>query len=213
MPTLWLACLLLFLSRILLAAEFAVQETLLMRLVPDNLRGRVSTTDRAAELLVWSFSTAVAGWSLRAITPRTLTVISGLLSATSGVVWLALFAAAPSAAAAKALDRRVKCDVEVATALSNIHLGPAMHCQRSRSQDLESQPSKGRRWRRCCLWLRSLGLGFESGMNKPANPIREEHIDLSRFDDRGNFARTPHGMNHYLAGAIGAGHVIRFALN
>jgi hypothetical protein len=92
MPTLWLACLLLFISRILLAAEFAVQETLLMRLVPDNLRGRVSTTDRAAELLVWSFSTAVAGWSLRAITPRTLTVISGLLSATSGVVWLILFA-------------------------------------------------------------------------------------------------------------------------
>lgn len=92
MPTLWLACLLLFLSRILLAAEFAVQETLLMRLVPDNLRGRVSTSDRAAELLVWSFSTAIAGWSLRAITPRTLTVISGLLSATSGVVWLALFA-------------------------------------------------------------------------------------------------------------------------
>jgi predicted MFS family arabinose efflux permease len=92
MPTLWLACSLLFISRILLAAEFAVQETLLMRLVPDNLRGRVSTTDRASELLVWSFSTAVAGWSLRAITPRTLTVISGLLSATSGVVWLTLFA-------------------------------------------------------------------------------------------------------------------------
>jgi len=92
MPTLWLACMLLFISRILLAAEFAVQETLLMRLVPDNLRGRVSTTDRASELLVWSFSTAVAGWSLRAITPRTLTVISGLFSATSGVVWLALFA-------------------------------------------------------------------------------------------------------------------------
>jgi MFS family permease len=92
MPTLWLACVLLFISRTLLAAEFAVQETLLMRLVPDNLRGRVSTTDRATELLVWSFSTAVAGWSLRAITPRTLTIISGLLSASSGVVWLTLFA-------------------------------------------------------------------------------------------------------------------------
>ncbi len=91
-PSLWLACLLLFLSRILLAAEFAVQETLLMRLVPDNLRGRVSTTDRATELLVWSFSTAVAGWSLKAISPRTLTVVSGLLSASSGVVWLTLFA-------------------------------------------------------------------------------------------------------------------------
>jgi MFS family permease len=92
MPSLWLACLFMFLCRILLGAEFAVQETLLMRLVPDNLRGRVSTTDRATELLVWSFSTSIAGWSLRAITPRTLTIIAGLMSASSGVVWLMLFA-------------------------------------------------------------------------------------------------------------------------
>ncbi|HET9788556.1 MAG TPA: MFS transporter [Pyrinomonadaceae bacterium] len=91
-PGLGLACLLLFVSRILLAAEFAIQETLLMRLVPDHLRGRVGTTDRAAELLIWSFSTAVAGWSLQLITPRTLTVVAGLLSATSGVLWLGLFA-------------------------------------------------------------------------------------------------------------------------
>jgi len=92
MPNLWWACILLFVGRILLGAEFAVQETLLMRLVPDNLRGRVSTTDRALELLIWSFSTALAGWSLRAISPRTLTVVAGLLSATSGIVWLILFA-------------------------------------------------------------------------------------------------------------------------
>ena len=63
-----------------------------MRLVPDQLRGRVGTTDRAAELLIWSFSTAVAGWSLKFISARTLTVIAGLLSATSGVLWLGLFA-------------------------------------------------------------------------------------------------------------------------
>jgi MFS family permease len=90
-PNLLGACLLLFVGRILLGAEFAVQETLLMRLVPDKLRGRVSTTDRATEFLIWSFSTAVAGWSLRAITPQALTIVSGLLSATSGVVWLFLF--------------------------------------------------------------------------------------------------------------------------
>jgi len=41
MPTLLSACLLLFVSRTVLGVEFAVQETLLMRLVPDNLRGRV----------------------------------------------------------------------------------------------------------------------------------------------------------------------------
>jgi MFS family permease len=92
MPTLVLASLMLFISRVMLGVEFAIQETLLMRLVPDNLRGRVSTTDRASEILVWSFSTAVAGWSLRAITPRMLTIVSGLLSATGGVAWLLLFA-------------------------------------------------------------------------------------------------------------------------
>jgi MFS family permease len=92
MPALWSSCLLLMVSRILLGAEFAVQETLLMRLVPDNLRGRVSTSDRAGEMLIWTFSTAVAGWSLHAITPRTLTVISGFLSGLSGVTWLVLFA-------------------------------------------------------------------------------------------------------------------------
>jgi MFS family permease len=91
MPTLLLASAMLFMSRVVLGVEFAIQETLLMRLVPDNLRGRVSTTDRATELLVWSLSTVVAGWSLGLITPRTLTLISGILSASSGVVWLALF--------------------------------------------------------------------------------------------------------------------------
>jgi MFS family permease len=91
MPSLWLASVMLFLSRVVLGVEFAIQETLLMRLVPDNLRGRVSTTDRATELLVWSLSTVVAGWSLGVITPQTLTIISGILSAGSGVVWLALF--------------------------------------------------------------------------------------------------------------------------
>jgi len=91
MPTLVLACVMLFISRVLLGAEFAVQETLLMRLVPDKLRGRVSTTDRAAEMMIWTLSTAVAGWSLHWITPRALTFISGLLSGIAGIVWLVLF--------------------------------------------------------------------------------------------------------------------------
>lgn len=92
MPNLWLACLFLFLGRILLGAEFGVQDTLLMRLVPDKLRGRVITTDRATEFLTWSLATSVAGWWLRAITPRTLTIVAGLLSSVSGAVWLILFA-------------------------------------------------------------------------------------------------------------------------
>lgn len=92
MPTLWLASLMLFCSRVLLGAEFAVQETLLMRLVPDNLRGRISTTDRAGEMMIWSLSTAVAGWSLYHISSETLTIVSGLLSGVAGFLWLVLFA-------------------------------------------------------------------------------------------------------------------------
>src|SRR6185436_9607264 len=92
MPNLWSACLLLFLGRIVLGAEFGVQDSLLVRLVPDKLRGRVIITDRASELLTWSVSTTIAGWSLRGITPRTLTMISGVLSASAGAVWLILFA-------------------------------------------------------------------------------------------------------------------------
>jgi len=91
MPTLVWSCVMLVISRTLLGAEFAVQETLLMRLVPDHLRGRVSTSDRAGEMLIWAFSTAVAGWSLHTIAVRTLTVISGLLSGTAGMLWLVLF--------------------------------------------------------------------------------------------------------------------------
>ena len=92
MPTLWMTGLMFFISRIIVAMEFAVQETLMMRLLPDKLRGRVLTTDRAAEIFVTSISTVFAAWSLHAITPRTLTIVSGLLSATPGLFWLALFA-------------------------------------------------------------------------------------------------------------------------
>lgn len=94
MPTLWACCVLLLISRVLLGAEFAVQETLLMRLVPDHLRGRVSTSDRAGEMLVWAFSTAIAGWSLRSISVQKVTLVAGLLSGLSGIMWLTLFATA-----------------------------------------------------------------------------------------------------------------------
>ena len=57
-----------------------------------QLRGRVSTTDRASEFLIWSFSTAVAGWSLRAITPRTLTIIAGSAFGNFGSLVVGLFA-------------------------------------------------------------------------------------------------------------------------
>jgi MFS family permease len=91
MPTLWLACLMIFVSRIVISLEFGIQDTLLMRLLPDHLRGRVITTDRAAEILVTSVTTVIAGWSLHLISPRALMLISGLLSASPGIMWLLLF--------------------------------------------------------------------------------------------------------------------------
>jgi MFS family permease len=93
MPTLWLATLMIFVSRLVVGVEFAVQDTLLLRLLPDNLRGRVMTTDRAAEIGVVSLSGVASGWLLTGpLTPRSLTVLSGLLSAAPGLLWLLLFA-------------------------------------------------------------------------------------------------------------------------
>ena len=62
-------------------------------LLPDRLRGRVTSSDRAAEILMMSLTTAVAGWLLGfALTPRSLTVVSGLLCGSPGIFWLLLFA-------------------------------------------------------------------------------------------------------------------------
>lgn len=92
MPSLWLVALMIFLSHIVLSVEFAVHITMIMNLLPDRLRGRVTITDRAAEILVMSFSMVVAGWSLRFVSPKTLAIVAGLLSISPGVIWLTLFA-------------------------------------------------------------------------------------------------------------------------
>lgn len=115
-PGLFLACCFLFVCRILLGAEFAVQETMLMRLVPDNLRGRVTTTDRASEMLIWTLSTAAAGGSLQLISPRTLTIVSGLLSGTAGILWIVLFASGVVTLPRKFKARREKHDALVSNA-------------------------------------------------------------------------------------------------
>ncbi|MGH9944856.1 MAG: MFS transporter [Pyrinomonadaceae bacterium] len=92
-PTYALALAAVFVSRVFGGVEFTVQDTLLMRSLPDAVRGRVLITDRAAELLVMGAFTELWGWSLTLITPHDLAVLSGLLSASPGVVWLVLFAA------------------------------------------------------------------------------------------------------------------------
>ncbi|MGH9769887.1 MAG: MFS transporter, partial [Blastocatellia bacterium] len=88
MPSLILMSLWLAVSRLILGAEFGVQETLMMRALPDEYRGRVFTTDRALELATMTLSMIVAGALLNRIGPRTMMIISGLLSASPGMVWL-----------------------------------------------------------------------------------------------------------------------------
>ena len=87
MPTLLLFAILAFVSRAIVGVEYAIQETLFQRSLPDYIRGRISTLDRGAELTVFGISSYVASEAMFYITPQTLTIISGILSALSGLVW------------------------------------------------------------------------------------------------------------------------------
>ncbi len=87
MPTLFLFALLTFVSRAIVGVEYAVQETLFQRSLPDYIRGRISTLDRGAELTVFGLFSYISGIAMYYISPMTLTVLSGLLSAMAGVVW------------------------------------------------------------------------------------------------------------------------------
>jgi MFS family permease len=88
MPSLFTFALCVALSRMILGAEFGVQETLMMRTLPDEYRGRIFTTDRALELSTMTLSMLVAGSLLNWFTPRTMIIVSGLLSASPGFLWL-----------------------------------------------------------------------------------------------------------------------------
>lgn len=87
MPTLTLFAVIAFVSRAIVGVEYAVQETMFQRSLPDYIRGRISTLDRGAELTVFGVSSLVASGLMYYITPQTLTAISGILSALAGVVW------------------------------------------------------------------------------------------------------------------------------
>jgi MFS family permease len=87
-PNLFSAALFILVSRAIIGVEFGVQDTLLMRSIPDRLRGRVAITDRAAELLIMSLSTGVAGWALKLVSVRTIAIVSGVLSGMPGILWL-----------------------------------------------------------------------------------------------------------------------------
>ena len=89
MPTLLLFALLTFVSRAIVCVEYAIQETLFQRSLPDYIRGRISTLDRGAELTVFGIFSYLSGLAMLYISPMALTVLSGLFSACAGIVWFA----------------------------------------------------------------------------------------------------------------------------
>jgi hypothetical protein len=87
MPSLWWVAFFTLVSRAIVGVEYAVQETMLQRALPDYIRGRILTIDRGAEIMMFSLSGYFAGLSQYYISPETLTIISGVLSASAGVLW------------------------------------------------------------------------------------------------------------------------------
>jgi MFS family permease len=87
MPSLWLLALFCFISRSIIGVEYAVQETMFQRSLPDYIRGRISTLDRGAEMTIFGLSSYFASLAIYGISAQTLTVISGILSASAGIVW------------------------------------------------------------------------------------------------------------------------------
>lgn len=88
MPNLWLLAFFTFVSRAIIGVEYAVQETLFQRSLPDYIRGRISTLDRGAEMTMFSLSSFFSSEAMYYISPQVLTIISGILSGSAGVVWL-----------------------------------------------------------------------------------------------------------------------------
>jgi MFS family permease len=87
MPTLVLFMVFAFVSRAIVGVEYAVQETMFQRSLPDYIRGRISTLDRGAEMTIFGLSSYAASLAMYRITPESLTIISGILSASAGVLW------------------------------------------------------------------------------------------------------------------------------
>ena len=87
MPYLWLVALFVLVSRMIIGAQYAVQETMFQRSLPDHIRGRITTLDRGAEITMFSISGYAAGLSLTMISAETLTLAAGLLAGSSGIVW------------------------------------------------------------------------------------------------------------------------------
>lgn len=86
-PSLWLFVLFAFISRAIIGVEYAVQETLFQRSLPDYIRGRISTLERGAELTMFSLSSWISSLLVYGMSPQALTIVSGLLAGSAGIVW------------------------------------------------------------------------------------------------------------------------------
>ncbi len=86
-PSLWLFMFFAFISRMIIGVEYAVQETLFQRSLPDYIRGRISTLERGAELTMFGVSSWVSSLLIYGVSAQVLTVFSGLLAGSAGLVW------------------------------------------------------------------------------------------------------------------------------
>jgi MFS family permease len=86
-PSLWLFMFFAFISRMIIGVEYAVQETLFQRSLPDYIRGRISTLERGAELTMFGVSSWVSSALVYGVSAQTLTIFSGLLAGSAGIVW------------------------------------------------------------------------------------------------------------------------------
>ncbi len=85
--SLWLFMFFAFISRVIIGVEYAVQETLFQRSLPDYIRGRISTLERGAELTMFGLSSWAASLLIYGVSPQVLTVFSGILAGSAGIVW------------------------------------------------------------------------------------------------------------------------------
>jgi MFS family permease len=87
MPNIWLVIIFIVISRTIVGAEYAVQETIFQRSLPDHIRGRISTLDRGAEITMFSFSSYAAGVALESVSAQIVTFFSGILAGSAGLIW------------------------------------------------------------------------------------------------------------------------------
>ena len=87
MPTFWLACLFIAISRSATAVSSVMNFSRLLRHTQDRYRGRVFAT---LETLTWSvmmISMMAAGAATIRYDPRTIAAVAGIVSSTTAIMW------------------------------------------------------------------------------------------------------------------------------